>query len=171
HRARRPRTVRDAACRWPSENPLGEALPDRPHDERLAPPRVDAREHAGHRRLVVRSGFQVAALGQLAAEPGDHGVQLRTEEPECQQHEFARQLELAARPLLHHGAAVHGRAYSPPRVRFRPDTLASRSSRDATTKSPSLSATGDCRDGAKSTRPRSSKTMLTNRLIERTRTL
>src|SRR5207249_249003 len=81
-------------------------FPDRPHDQRLPPPRVPAGEHTRHRRLVVRPGLRVAALGECAAELRDHGVRLRAEEAEGQEHELARELELAAGPLLHHGAAV-----------------------------------------------------------------
>src|SRR5947207_11285230 len=81
-------------------------FPDRPHDQRLPAPCIPAREHARHRRLVVGPGLHVAALGQRAAELGDDRVGLGAEEAERQEDEVAVELELAARHLLHDGAAV-----------------------------------------------------------------
>src|SRR5262249_16824834 len=82
------------------------ALPDRPHDERLAPSRVAAGEHARHGGLVVPARLQLPPLRQLAAELRDAGVGLGTEEAEREEHELARQIELAAGDLLHDRAAV-----------------------------------------------------------------
>src|SRR5437667_10961219 len=59
-------------------------FPDRPHDQRLPPPRIPAREHTRHRRLVVRPGLHVAALGECAAELRDHRGRLRAEEAQGQ---------------------------------------------------------------------------------------
>src|SRR6266481_6342049 len=99
-------------------------LPDRPHHARLSAPRVSAREHPRHRRLVVGPRLQVAARGQLGAELGDDRVGLGAEEAEREEHEVAVERELAPRHLLHDGAAVVVR-YSRPTPHRSPTSRSS----------------------------------------------
>src|SRR5262249_41542954 len=78
----------------------GATFGDRPHDQRLAALHIAAREHAAHAGHPVSVAPDVAALGELDAEIGQHARTLGAEEAHGEQHELHLEGELGARDRL-----------------------------------------------------------------------